>query len=324
MKSGRNASKKIWTIFLCIFLAGFLACVCWLIYYWIGGAYAKRQTEQMKEEYVLGETGNVGTMSGTEAGKADSTKEPSVPEASSEPAETEGVVLDDLEYYDVPARTIDFQGLWEQCPDVYAWLYIPGTDIDYPVVQHPTDTNYYLRRSMDGKKSTAGTIFTQNYNAKDWSDHNTVIYGHNMRNGSMFASLHNFEEEEVFEEYRYVYLYTPEDIKVYEIFASYAYSDVHLLTSFDTGTEEGFGEYLEEVYAQEGKRRSRFHDEVKVSVQDRIITLSTCIRGEADNRYLVQAKLVAEGASGGVQEEASQEVPEGALEGVSANIAGTE
>ena len=93
---------------------------------------------------------------------------------------------------------IDFASLTAQYPDVYAWITIPGTRIDYPIVQHPSDNGYYLNHTVDGRKRIEGAIYTENYNSKDFSDPNTLIYGHNMKNGSMFRALNNMTDKEYF------------------------------------------------------------------------------------------------------------------------------
>ena len=81
---------------------------------------------------------------------------------------------------------IDFQTLQNMNPDIYAWIKVPGTVIDYPIAQSETDNTYYLNHSVEHDENKAGAIFTEDYNAKTFEDPNTVIYGHGMANGSMF------------------------------------------------------------------------------------------------------------------------------------------
>ena len=89
---------------------------------------------------------------------------------------------------------VDFAGMWETNEDVYAWITVPGTVIDYPILQHATDNTYYLNYNIDGSYGYPGCIYTENMNSKEFTDNNTVIYGHNMKNGTMFAGLHKFED----------------------------------------------------------------------------------------------------------------------------------
>ena len=91
---------------------------------------------------------------------------------------------------------IDFDSLTAQYPDIYAWIRIPGTRVDYPIVQRGRDNGYYLNHTIDGKKKTEGSIYTEDYNSKDFGDANTVIYGHNMKNGSMFKTLHKYKDKQ--------------------------------------------------------------------------------------------------------------------------------
>lgn len=189
-------------------------------------------------------------------------------------------------------RAVDFAALQtEENADIYAWISIPDTRIDYPVLQHPSDDTYYLNYNLDGSKGYPGCIYTEKENAKDFSDFNTVIYGHNMKNGTMFHDLHLYEDESFLPDHPYVYIYTPDSVLRYRIFAAYRYDDRHLLYSFDYATEEGRNGYLWEI----GNIRSLSavrDDQVEVTAGDRIITLSTCVGNQAENRYLVQAVLV--------------------------------
>lgn len=175
--------------------------------------------------------------------------------------------------------------------DIYAWIRIPDTNIDYPIVQRAGDDGYYLRRDIYGKPKVAGSIFTEECNSKDFSDPNTVIYGHNMRNKSMFQNLHLFEDPDFFEENPYVYIYTPDSVRVYEIFAAYAYDDRHLMHAFDFDDEEVFARYLEDIRDVRSMNKN-LREDVEVTSEDKIITLETCIKGQTRARYLVQAVLI--------------------------------
>ena len=102
---------------------------------------------------------------------------------------------------------IDFQTLKEKNSDIIAWLYSEGTPINYPIVQ-TTNNDYYLRRLIDGTYNQAGTIFMDYKNSNDFSDPNTIIYGHNMKNDSMFGSLTKYEEQNYYDEHKEMFLYT--------------------------------------------------------------------------------------------------------------------
>lgn len=190
-----------------------------------------------------------------------------------------------------PGKVLDWEALWEQNEDIYAWIYIPGTNVDYPILQHETDDSYYLEYNLDGTKGYPGCIYTERINAKDFTDHNTLIYGHNMKNGTMFHDLHQFADETFFEENRYIFIYTPEELLIYDVFAAYKYTDAHILYFYDCKTESGFASYLQMVWDDYGNR-GNFREGVEVTGEDHIITLSTCVGGESDRRYLVQGVLV--------------------------------
>lgn len=121
----------------------------------------------------------------------------------------------------------DFGQLHEQNEDIYAWIVVPGTQVDYPLLQSETD-NYYLDYNLDHSKGYPGCIYTNQCNRKDFSDYNTVLYGHNMKNGSMFGSIHSFEDETFFDGHPYIYVYTENERLTYEIYeAGEVYRCVH-------------------------------------------------------------------------------------------------
>ena len=146
----------------------------------------------------------------------------------------------------VPEKNIDFDAMHKEISeDIYAWIYIPNTHIDYPVFQHPTDNSYYLEHNIDGSEGYTGCIYTENYNSKDFSDPHTVIYGHNMRDTTMFSDLHLYEDEEFFENNRYVYIYTEDMVYVYKIFAAYQTNNAHQLLNYDFSNKSVVKSYLE-------------------------------------------------------------------------------
>ena len=187
---------------------------------------------------------------------------------------------------------IDFTSLQAQNPDVYAWITVPGTNIDYPILQSATDNSYYLDHTLDGTESPEGSLFTENYNSKDFEDPNTVIYGHNMKNGSMFQNLHNYQDREFFNNNRDVTIYTPDAIRHYKIFAAYLYDNRHILESFDFSDPWVYKQYLVQIFSIRDMN-SCIDTDTKVGVEDKIITLSTCYGTQHDVRYLVQAVLVS-------------------------------
>lgn len=191
----------------------------------------------------------------------------------------------------IPDKTLDWAAFQKENADIYAWIYIPGTKVDYPVLQHPTELSYYLDYNLDGSKGLPGCIYTQNLNKKDFMDPNTVIYGHNLKNGTMFTSLHRYEDRNFFDQNRYIYIYTPTATYVYEIFAAYVFSDAHLLYNFDFNTPSSFDLYLDSVMNVR-ELNAHVKEGLDVTSKNHIITLSTCMNNQKLNRYLVQAVLV--------------------------------
>ena len=191
----------------------------------------------------------------------------------------------------VPEKNIDFDAMHREISeDIYAWIYIPNTHIDYPVFQHPTDNSYYLEHNIDGSEGYPGCIYTENYNAKDFSDPHTVIYGHNMRDTTMFSDLHLYEDEEFFENNRYVYIYTEDMVYVYKIFAAYQTNNAHQLLNYDFSNKNTVKSYLENTASR--MEEPKVYDEDTVfSEDDQILTLSTCVMKERQFhlRYLVQS-----------------------------------
>ena len=187
---------------------------------------------------------------------------------------------------------IDFAALRERNPDVYAWITIPGTAIDYPILQSASDNTYYLTHTIDGAESPEGSIYTETYNSRDFEDPNTVIYGHDMANGSMFQNLLNYQDRSFFDANREVLIYTPDAIRRYRIFAAYLYDDRHLMQSFNFEDKDVYRQYLESVFSIR-EMGACIDTDQEVTADDKIITLSTCYGVQEDKRYLVQAVLVS-------------------------------
>lgn len=213
---------------------------------------------------------------------------------SSETANSETVVSESDDIVQTEdKRVIDFTALQERNPDVYAWIEVPGTNVDYPILQHETDNSYYLTHTIDHEKTIAAAIYTENYNSKSFDDLHTVIYGHNMKNRTMFRTLHNYEDYDFFQENRDVIIYLPDETRYYEVFAAYTYDNRHLLFSFDWSNSDSFQDYIDEIMSI--KDFGAYIDkEMDVTGEDNIITLSTCVNsGDSTKRYLVQAVLVS-------------------------------
>ncbi len=186
---------------------------------------------------------------------------------------------------------IDFATLQAENPDICAWITVPNTNIDYPILQSSyEDDDYYIDHDQYGNYSVSGAIYIQRLNNNHFTDRNTVIYGHNMKNGTMFRTLHYFREEDFFNENETFTIYTPGHILTYEIFSAYRYDDRHILNSFDFTDTAVFAEYL--AYATNPTSLIKnVREGVSVTTDDKIVTLSTCT-SESQYRYLVQGVLI--------------------------------
>lgn len=186
---------------------------------------------------------------------------------------------------------VDFAALQQTNPDIYAWLELPGLEIAYPVLQHPEDDSYYLNTTVDGKSGLPGSIYTEKISGKDFTGFNTVIYGHNMKNGTMFGKLKKYRDASVLEQNRDVYIYLPTEARHYRIFAAVVYSDAYLPYYYDFTTEEGCMSFAASL-SETKNSASRVLDDIEITPESSLITLSTCIGGQPNNRYLVVAAYV--------------------------------
>lgn len=191
---------------------------------------------------------------------------------------------------DIP---VDFEALWAVNSDIYAWIEIPGTQVNYPLVRHPSDDDYYLDHTIEGAEGYPGALYTQRCDAADFSDFNTVIYGHNMKDGSMFGSLKEYRDPEYLSEHREILIYTPEKKLTYQVFAAVVYDDRYIPYYYDDEIPEDRLEFLDSL-SDTRNLNSQVLDDLPVDENSRILTLSTCIGGQPDQRYLIEAVCVDE------------------------------
>ena len=257
----RRRKTADWTVVL-ILCAIAVCCGGYLIYHHWSVKQRELEYEKLRQEETLS-----------------AATETVIAEPETEESTEETVIYCDSVY--------DFGQLHEQNEDIYAWIVVPGTQVDYPLLQSETD-NYYLDYNLDHSKGYPGCIYTNQCNRKDFSDYNTVLYGHNMKNGSMFAQLKKFtQDEETYKKSKYFWIFTPEKNYRYEIISAYTTgvnSDTYTLFK---GPGEEFEKYLEKIRGYSEIRT----DAEGMNIKDKIITLSTCTGNEA-TRYVVQGKRV--------------------------------
>ena len=186
---------------------------------------------------------------------------------------------------------VDFEALRENGPDIIGWLNLPDTAINYPVTQ-TGDNEYYLHHLYDGTYNKVGCLFADYENKADFSDRNTIIYGHNMRDGSMFAALNEYDAQSYFDGHPQMYLVTPDGGYVMEVFSAFEAKPAE--SGSDTSpwrlSWKDDGAYT--TWLSEMAGRSVIETDVTVTSSDKVLTLSTCTPG-GKSRFIVMGKLAA-------------------------------
>jgi sortase B len=263
----KSMIRRVLTMLLSVVLVGSVALTLRQLYHYAAADSAY--------SYARSEAG----ASGQEAALED----PEVPLADQPPAE---------EPLDENARLltdIDLDALRQTNRQVLGWIQIPGTSVSYPLMDSQ-DNSDYLHLAWDGTSNSAGSIFLECQNQRDLSDFNTIIYGHRMRNGSMFGELRHYSEQDFAEANPSVYIVTDDSIRRYDIFSAYeagVTTDTYRLRFTDDDQRQtAIDSYLD---------RSVIESDLVPTVEDSILTLSTCTgKGTYDTRWVVQAVLTAQ------------------------------
>lgn len=188
---------------------------------------------------------------------------------------------------DISARPqVDFEQLSEINPDIAAWIYIEGTNVNYPIVQG-SDNDYYLKRMFDGTYNSSGSIFLDYRCAGDFSDRHSIIYGHNMKNDSMFGDLVKYKDRSFYDEHPIAVLVTPSAYYKLQFFSGYVSDNGSSAWDLGLDTAE------QELWIKEIKERSCFESDHAPTSEDRIVTLSTCTY-EFDEAKFVLHGFIAE------------------------------
>lgn len=176
---------------------------------------------------------------------------------------------------------VDFASLRVLNSDVVGWIYGPGTRINYPVVQG-TDNSFYLTHMFDGKENKCGSIFMDSLNNMDFSNTNSVLHGHHMKNGSMFASLTEYESQAYYDSHPVLWLATPEKSYQVEIFTGFVTDVDSEVWQIEFATKEEYKNWLGQM-----KERGMFECDVIPGIEDQILTLATCSYKYEDARFVV-------------------------------------
>ena len=185
---------------------------------------------------------------------------------------------------------VDFTSLKKINPDVVGWIHIPDTGIDYPIVQAKDNTKY-LHRTFKGKDSHVGAIFLDTLCAPDFSSFNSIIYGHNLKNGEMFGKLKKLYDVEYnskadYKKHPKVWIITPDHALEYEIFA---FREISVDKDRDVYTVDLPDEKERRAFFDKQSRKSQKETGIKPGEKDKMITLSTCTSRTQKGRFVVQA-----------------------------------
>lgn len=180
---------------------------------------------------------------------------------------------------------VDFAKLQAENEEVQGWIYCEGTPINYPVVKGE-DNSFYLNHSYDGKESASGAIFMDVSNRSGFADANSILYGHHMKNGSMFAGLEKWADQEYYEEHPQMWLLTPEGDYRIVLFAGYT-------TRSDSETYTIFTDFCPEMeeYLKKCMEKSDFRADLEKAGQ-KFVVLSTCAYSFEEARYVLHGILV--------------------------------
>ena len=267
-KHGRRRSTPFQSLLQGLFL-GF--CICLLAFsvwklatIFIGYSSGDKEYKDL-QQYVLSEPETPDQASSSSDNTSDDTAEEAAETVSSK------------------EERIDFTSLKEINEEAVGWIEIPGTEISYPVV-HTTDNVYYLTHTFRRQENKSGAIFMEASNAGDFSDLHTIVYGHNMKNGSMFAGLKNYGKKNYYEAHPYIYLDQEDGTHCYQIFSCHEADVTDITYTIGYHSDDTYAAFLDELTAS-----SLYNTDVSVGTNDSVLTLSTCTNKGA-KRFVVHAK----------------------------------
>lgn len=193
--------------------------------------------------------------------------------------------------HDKDGFEIDFDRLLLINPDTVGWIRFAKepSEINYPIVQGK-DNETYLHKTFSGNENVAGAIFLNADNEADLSDKNSIIYGHRMKDGSMFKHLSDYEKKDFWEKNPYFYIYTADGKKrTYHIYSVGVVEDLSDTYQTQFSSEKEFKEFLNMTI-----ETAAYHTGVKVGEKDYIVTLSTCTAASDEHRFVVRGVLEPE------------------------------
>lgn len=204
---------------------------------------------------------------------------PAAPAVSQAPVSTGGSAVQYTDGSD--GVKVDFASLTAKYPDVVGYIYGPDTKIQYPIAYDSTTNDYYLNRDLDGNLNVNGSIFIEHLNEPDFSDHNTILYGHHMKSGLMFAGLVKYKDPSYYNSHPYFYIYTPYQNYRLDLYAGFVC----------THDDEVFATALTQSQLQSMAAKSTFNSVIDTPTGN-VVTLCTCSYEFNDARYVMVGELV--------------------------------
>ena len=190
---------------------------------------------------------------------------------------------------------IDFAMLQEKNPDIFAWLHVPGTGIDMPVLQSHVSDEFYITHDAAGEENSVGAVYTEMPNMMDMCDFNTVIHGDDLGEDSPFKALHQFEDADFFDKHLEFYLYLPDNVLTYEVFAAYYDDGSDILRRHDYTTYAGCEEHLKDIYTTRSMNRNFRDGWEGLTPYHFLVTLDGKVR-EDGTQYVVIGALTKDAA----------------------------
>lgn len=270
----KNGKKTVSTVILIAALAVF----CFSGFRLLSILHDYRSSNDEYEEIAESFTRDTGADSGS----SDDDENPAEQTSSGSTSEN-GDLTEDAE----PPMTVDWAELKAINPDIIGWIYVDGeTTINYPVLK-AEDNDYYLHRTFRKEQRYAGSIFMDYHNHSDFADPDTIIYGHNMRNGSMFGMLKFLYDQEAYDRNPYFWILTPDGNYRYHIFAIFRTKvDSAVYTLFSQNGPDFLG------WEQNLQKASGVSNSVPLTEQDKTVILSTCTSDKSE-RTVVIGKCVS-------------------------------
>lgn len=226
-------------------------------------------------------------------------QETDIPDAETSAAvrETTGIAAETAKNAQAETSAIDFAALKEENPDIFAWIHIPDTQIDYPVLQSEEADDFYENHNAYGKEDDTGAVYIELANLTSMCDFNTVLHGKTKPDESgPFADLYRFADPDFFEEHEIVYLYLDGNVLTYEIFAAYERENTSLIRTYDFTYTAGCRQFLDDLYGVREMNKNLREGWDDLTPYHFLITLTTQKEDNAKKQFIVVAALIDDAA----------------------------